>query len=363
MSAPLHVAMLTRYAATGASSRVRALQFRPLLGGLGIQTTVYPLLGDAYLETLYAGRRDKREILRAYLDRLVQAIAWRRHDLLWIEKELFPLLPAWFEQALLIGRPYVLDFDDAVFHNYDLSRHMVVRGLLGKKLDRLMRGAALVTAGNSYLAERACQAGAQRVEWMPSCVDLQRYPPPTGRSASTGPLRVVWIGSPTTVGYLDLLREPLLHLAAKRPLLLKVVGAAVPAWAQQYPLKTQALPWSVGSEARDIAAADVGVMPLHDSPWEQGKCSFKLIQYMACGLPVIASPVGMNRDVVQSGQNGLLASTATEWFQALNGLAENPALRQRMGQLGRAQVEQSYCIQTQAPRLADWLGQIAEHSR
>lgn len=359
MTTTLRIALLTRYAAKGASSRVRALQFRPLLAEHGLKTEVFPLLGDDYLTALYAGRRDAGAILRAYASRLACTLAWRRHDLIWVEKELFPMAPAWLERLLLTGRPYVLDYDDAVFHTYDRSRNGLIRGLLGHKIDRLMRGSRVVTAGNGYLADRALGAGAGRVERLPSCIDLQRYPTPPVREPQNGPFRVVWIGSPATATYLDLLREPLVQLARQRAVVLRVVGAAAPAWAQVGGLEVEALAWSADREAADLSAADVGVMPLHDSPWEQGKCSFKLIQYMACGLPVVASPVGMNRDVVLPGGNGWLAADAGQWLQALQSLANDPQQRLRMGRQGRALVETSYCIQAQAPRLAAWLREAA----
>lgn len=355
--------MLTRYAVKGASSRVRALQFRPLLAEHGVSTEVYPLLGDGYLDALYAGRRDAVAILRAYLRRLVTSPAWRQHDLLWIEKELFPMLPAWFERALLARRRYVLDFDDAVFHTYDRSRYALVRRVLGDKIDRLMQRATLVTAGNGYLADRARRAGATWVEQVPSCIDLRRYPPPATRPQQEGPLRVVWIGTPATVGYLDLLRTPLAQLAERHAVVLRVIGAPAPAWSATGALKAEALAWDAEREAVDLAACDVGVMPLHDSPWEQGKCSFKLIQYMACGLPVVASPVGMNRDVVRPGVNGWLATEAPDWLAALEGLAQDPGKRQRMGASGREQVEQHYCIQAQGPRMAQWLAEAAGANR
>jgi glycosyltransferase involved in cell wall biosynthesis len=109
--------------------------------------------------------------------------------------------------------------------------------------------------------------------------------------------------------------------------------------------------WDEATETAEIGNFDVGIMPLPDNPWERGKCGFKLIQYMACGKPVVASPVGVNREIVVEGVNGFLASTQKEWVDALLRLKENPALRRTMGERGRRMVEERYCLQVTAPRL------------
>ena len=103
---------------------------------------------------------------------------------------------------------------------------------------------------------------------------------------------------------------------------------------------------------------DIGIMPLPDAPWEKGKCGYKLIQYMACGLPVVASPVGVNTEIVAQGENGFLASGDSQWTEAINTLVADVALRQRLGRAGRRQVETTYCLQAQAPRLIEMLNRV-----
>jgi glycosyltransferase involved in cell wall biosynthesis len=120
--------------------------------------------------------------------------------------------------------------------------------------------------------------------------------------------------------------------------------------------------WSESSEVTELQQFDVGIMPLPDAPWERGKCGYKLIQYMACGLPVVASPVGASRDIVEHGTNGYLAQTVPEWVQALRALRD-PALRARLGAAGRAKVEQAYCVQVFVPRLASLLRESARQDQ
>jgi glycosyltransferase involved in cell wall biosynthesis len=223
-----------------------------------------------------------------------------------------------------------------------------------------MRHASMVVAGNGYLAARARSAGAANVEVLPTVVDLERYTSPVRRVAEAAvPIVIGWIGSPATVGYLQVLAKPLARLATDRAIELRVIGA--PATLPGVPV-TQ-VPWSEATEVQAIGSCDIGIMPLTDSPWERGKCAYKLIQYMACGLPVVASPVGANRQIVEPGINGFLAAEPAQWETALKRLADDAALRLRFGQAGRALVEAQYSLQVAAPRLAQWIHKLAAQQR
>lgn len=353
----MRVAFFTRYDDNGASSRVRAMQYTRILQSSGIEPEFLPLLSNEYLTLRYQRRNANRETLSGYARRCSDLLNTARFELLWIEKELFPFAPYVIERAALRGKPFVLDFDDAIFHNYDLSPRATIRRLLGQKIDRLMADARIVIAGNGYLADRAARAGARNVERLPSAIDLSLYPTPGVRQQvmerePTQPFRIAWIGSPATAHYLEMLKPALQQLALRTRLELHVIGASAPEWPG---VAAVSVPWSAETEAQSLSRCDAGVMPLSATPWEKGKCSFKLIQYMACGLPVVASPVGMNLDVVHPGRNGLLAATDQDWISALEQLAAQPDLRISMGEVGRAEVEQRYCIQVTGARLADLL--------
>ncbi len=363
--AALRVLLLSRYGRKGPSSRMRHDQFLPRLAADGIAVDSAPFFPDAYLDALYAGRRwPLPKVAGCYARRVAALLGARRHDLLWIEKETLPWLPYAVERTLLaLAPPYVVDFDDAWFHHYDRHRSPLVRRLLGDKLDRLMRGAALVTAGNPYLAERAERAGARRVAILPTVVDLDRYPVQAGPArtgpARTGPLRVGWIGSPATAGYLDRLAGPLTRLTAEgliRPVLIGAGDAALPG------LDAERIPWTEAGETAALNSLDAGIMPLLDNPWERGKCGYKLIQYMACAKPTVASPVGVNPAIVADGVTGLLADDPGAWETALRTLAADPDRCRRMGEAGRARVERAYSLQAVAPRLAALLRSAARNA-
>jgi glycosyltransferase involved in cell wall biosynthesis len=168
-------------------------------------------------------------------------------------------------------------------------------------------------------------------------------------------LRVGWIGSPSTAHYLGLVREPLRRLARERALRLVVIGARdIP--STDVPLEIHE--WSAETEGPLLGGVHIGIMPLADGPWERGKCGYKLIQYMACGKPVIASPVGVNDEIV-TPEVGLLASSDAQWLAALRQLSTDAALRNRLGFAGRALVERKYSLQVRGPQLAAWLARAA----
>jgi glycosyltransferase involved in cell wall biosynthesis len=344
----MKILCLTRFGQQGASSRMRSLQYLPLIESAAIETVVSPLFDDAMLLRKYQhGGYSLLELLSAYWRRIHALMGVHQFDLVWIEKEALPWFPAWFERWLLSRVPYVLDFDDAIFHNYDLHRSAWVRRVYGRRIDSLMANARLIIAGNRYLADRATAAGARCVEVLPTVVDFARYAAKKKYSVATKP-HIVWIGSPSTVQYLLELAEPLGALAKRQPFTLRVIGGG----ALTMPgVDVESLTWSADMEATAIAECDVGIMPLRDTPWEQGKCAYKLIQYMACGLPTVASPIGANRDVLIEGETGYFADTASDWVEKMELLLCNAALRQRFGQAGRARVEAEYCLQQTAPRL------------
>ncbi len=356
----MKILLLSRYDRLGASSRVRSFQYLPHLRSRGLTVYVHPLFSDDYLKALYIGKSIWIHVVPAYLRRVFNLLTARCYDLLWVEKELLPFMPPIFELFVArLGIPMVADYDDALFHKYDCHRLWFVRRLLGKKIDAVMRHAALVIAGNSYLARRAERAGAKRVEIVPTVIDLDRYSSMSCPSKDNDSIRIGWIGTPATSRYLYQLK-PVMERLSNNPNLVFIAIGAGKEMEEQLPVKV--LPWSAETEVEQICSFDIGIMPLMDSPWERGKCGYKLIQYMACGLPVVASPVGVNTEIVKNGRNGFLAENEHQWKQALETLAGNRDLRLEMGRIGRKKVEEWYCVQVQMPRLATFLEQAGATS-
>ena len=357
---PLKIAMLPKYHRDGSSSRLRLYQYAESEPFSTFTIDIFPLYGKNYIHQLYTqGNRSKSGILSAYLQRLFLLIRLFQYDILWIEKELFPRLPAIAEWILsTLGIRYIVDYDDATFHDYDHSRNRIIQLFLKHKIDHVMKYARCVVCGNRYIQAHAEKAGAKQTQLIPTVVDAQKYgtAPPKEH-----PLTIGWIGSPPTEKYLALVKAPLTKLLTQLNGRLLLVGTTEKI-RQQFPdIPLTLATWDEDKEAEYLSQIDIGIMPLKDEPWERGKCGFKLLQYMAAGKPVVASPVGVNIEIVNHAQCGYLATTEDDWFRHLSQLAMNADLRKKLGTQGRNTIEQQYSLKTQSPKLANILLEHARH--
>jgi glycosyltransferase involved in cell wall biosynthesis len=344
----LQILLLTRYGSLGASSRVRFYQYLPALASRGIDVTSAPLLTDRYVASLYAGGgASPALLLAAFVRRIATLVRSRRYDLIWLEGEVFPWLPAPLDRlALRRGVPTVVDLDDAIFHRYDEHPRPAVRRLLASKVDETLRRATVVVAGNDYIAARARRAGAIRVETVPSAVNPEVHRPlaPADRANVT----VGWIGTPTTAPYLEPVEPILARLVAEHSAQVVLIGATAGTLAGA---RATVIPWTLEREPQDLNRFDIGIMPVPDRPFERGKCGYKLIQYMACGRAAVGSPVGANRQIIEHGVNGLLADSPAEWQDALRWLAGRPDVRRAFGEAGRRTVIERYSTTVVLPQL------------
>ena len=364
----MKVLALTQYGRLGASSRMRFLQYFPMLGESGIEVYWSPLLKDDYLQRLYAGKsKDFFKIFYYYMARLFLLLKSRSFDFVWIEKEIFPGCPAWAEKLFsLFGISYVVDYDDAVFHNYNNGVGFWQK-LLRKKIEVVMQCATLVVCGNDYIKKYALVAGARRVEIIPTVVDLARYPEFSGDSSSPvkGNKKIIigWMGSPSTTKYINNIIPALRELSNHYSIQLLLIGAKSDEIKldgdENFQIDFRA--WLEADEVSSIKEFDIGVMPLADAPWAHGKCGYKLIQYMACGIPCIASPIGINKKIIDQEMNGYLADSLQEWVSAFRHLIDNPKKRCAFGKAGRRQVEVYYSLQVTAPYLVSLFKPLAKN--
>lgn len=342
---------LALYGPLAASHRYRLAQYVPEVAKRGIELRIQHLLGDEYLRRRFHGDTAPVGVLaRAGWERL-RELGTRDFDVAIVHCELFPLMPGWLERALL-RHPYIYDCDDAFYLKYRRGRLGALRPLLGGKFDTVMRGAAAVTVGNAALADYAANFNPKTVR-LPTVVDTRRYVPVSHES--DGVFHVGWIGSPSTAPYLNELVEPLVAIGREGPVRLIVVGGKGPSIPGVEVVEAS---WSEQTEVELINGFDVGVMPLPDDEWARGKCAFKLIQYMACGVPVIGSRVGANLEVVTPAC-GALATDAAEWTTALRMLRDQPECARRMGEAGRERIEAHYSLRWAAPVVARVIEQAA----
>lgn len=341
--------VFAKYGSLAASTRQRFVQTIPYLREEGMEIDICPLFDNDYLQRFFQeGKHRALAIVQSYGRRLLDLLCVQQYDFLWVQYELFPYLPGPIDAVLkFANKPIILDFDDAIFHQYDQHPNKSLRTLLSKKLVPLLQVSDLAFCGNHYLKKYAKQY-CKRTEIIPTTLDIKTYVPkekPAGQKPILG-----WIGSPSTWEVYCLpIAKSLLPFIAEEKLSMLVIGAGH-ATDQQLPFNFRE--WSESREVEDIQEMDIGIMPLPDEPWARGKCGYKLIQYMACGIPVIASPVGVNSEIVEHGVNGFLASTEREWRDAVQQLLDNPALRMQMGQAGRAKIEKEFSIQRYGPYIA-----------
>lgn len=348
--------LLTKYGRRAAATRFRVLQYLPYLEAAGVDVEIRPLFDDRYLhKRLVEGRRAPFDILRGLSSRLTTLADVRQFSLVVVYMEAMPYLPAFFERTLArLGVPYAYDFDDATFHQYDQHPNPLVRALLSRKISSIVGGASMVMAGNEYLADYARRFNGH-VHVVPTVVDTELFAPDPARTADL-PVTIGWIGSPSTAQYVNE-RQPLWErVTADRQSVLRLVGAGPAAMRMPF---IEHRPWSEETETAEVQQFDVGIMPLRDDPWSRGKCGFKLIEYLACGVPAVASPVGVNARIISHGENGFLCRTDAEWEDALHRLTHDAGLRRAMGARGRELIRQDWSLQRWGPEVADLVAAAA----
>lgn len=344
---------------TSPGQRFRIEQWEPLLRTLGVEITYAPFEDEALHAVLY---RPGRMVVKlgltasAFARRALWLRRLRAYDAVYIFREAALLGPAIFERAISrLGLPVIFDFDDSIFVPYKSPSNGYLSYLkMPAKTRTICRLATHVLAGNPYLAEYARQTN-EHVTIVPTTIDTEKYQL-SPREPNDVPV-IGWSGSFSTVQHLDILRSALQRLAQRERFRLRVIGTP------HYELagvEVEALPWRAATEVEDLRPLDIGIMPLPDDEWTRGKCGLKALQYMALGIPTICSPVGVNSEIIQDGDNGFLAATEDEWIARLTQLLHSSELRARLGLAGRTTVEAKYSATAQAPRVFEVLRSVVD---
>lgn len=348
---------LALYGPLAASNRYRLGQYIPGLAIDGIDLHVCHLLGDDYLSARFnKSNLPIVSMLERVVSRFHDMLNQNSYDALILQYELMPFMPALIESAM-IRMPYIYDIDDAFYLKHRIQGRPLRELLLGNKYDTLISRASTVIAGNRELVRYAKHLNPNTYLF-PTVVDDTRYLPMTN-SRGSNVFTVGWIGSPSTAPYLSELVAPLSLIGKEGHVRFIVIGGKAPEIPN---VSVVQLDWNEDTELELINSFDVGVMPLPDNDWTRGKCAFKLIQYMACALPVVASPVGANLDVINS-QCGLTASNPNEWADAFRTLRDNPLIRHEMGLVGRMRVSQQYSLKQNLPTLSAIISQVVTKTK
>jgi len=371
---PVRVLALSPVPEEGAGARYRVYQYIPTLEASGFRVTVSPFLSPDFFQIAYQpgqrffqiayqpGQRFRKLYLFALqtLARLRLLNQRADYDLFFVYREAFPIGPPVIEIMLSRskGRALVYDFDDAIFlPNISKANKLLELFKYPQKVSRIIRSSARVVAGNRYLADYAREYNLD-VTIIPTCVDTTKFTPQPRRHGKDQPSHPIvgWIGSHSTAKYLQSLLPVLERLAVDHRFRLYVVGS--PTTLRMRGLEVTSAPWSLVREVEDFQRCDIGIYPLLDDNWSRGKCGFKAIQFMACGVPVVATAVGVNQEIIQDGVNGFLAATEDEWVEKVGLLLSDPLLREKLGLAGRQTVEERYSLDVNAPKLLHALQDI-----
>lgn len=327
----MKVLFIVPYPSEGPSNRFRVEQFFPILTKEGICYSLRPFCNAKFYSLLFKKRRVLKKISYVFillLRRIIDIIRAGRYDITFIHREASPTKDYIFEMGLrLFSKKVIYDFDDAVF----LKKPAKVR--------KTVSASDCVIAGNQFLAAYALRFN-KNITILPTCIDTQKYNLNIGNHHE-GKIVIGWIGTPSTSAYLSILDNVFTLLSQRyNNIQFRVVGAA-PGGGHPAAEKRS---WSLKTEIDELRQFSIGIMPMHDSDWTKGKCAFKIIQYMAMGIPAVASPVGMNLEVIRENENGFFAGNDEEWVKKLSMLIESPSLRRKLGAGARETAEEKYSL-------------------
>jgi glycosyltransferase involved in cell wall biosynthesis len=339
------------------SQRFRYEQYLPLLAERRISYQVYPFLDESTNRILYQPGRIPQKVLgivRGFLRRWVHLFKARSADYVFIHREATPLGPSWAEWLLakVLQKKIIYDFDDAIWLQ-DASSVNPVSTLLKwpRKVSAVCRWSHTVSAGNAYLADFARQHTA-RVIVNPTTIDTDQHHHTLQQQQTDRPV-VGWTGSHSTLKYLEPLVPVFQQLERTYDFRLVVIVNRPP------DIKLSSLdfvPWNLATEINDLLQLHIGLMPLPNDRWAQGKCGFKALQYLALGIPALVSPVGVNTEIVEHGKEGFHCTTNKDWYHYLSKLLSDASLRTQMGQAGRQKVVDHYSVRANTENFLNLFG-------
>lgn len=364
----LKILVITQFGMVGGASRVQVLQFVPYLRETGFVCVVRHMYPDVFWFTEMKSRK-MNTIAKAasfvfflalgMLKKIWYALTCWRYDVVIIQKETFPESLYWL---ITVGNPRVIyELEDTLFEvNPFLKTGSVKRILLEYQAmlcKNMMKRAAWVIAENEYIGGEASKHNAH-VLFITAPIDVKAYFPRSEQKTTGEKIVIGWIGSGSTTYLLEMLKPMFAKLGAKeKTVVLKTVGtrADFSVGGIEHIKKE----WRLEDELSDLQSFDIGLMPLDDSPFNRGRLGYKMIQYMAVGIPVVADDIGLNRTVITNGENGFLVSGKDDWVEKLSMLIHDHELRRMLGARGRAIAEERFAIEKQAKVWVDVVTRVA----
>lgn len=333
---------------TAPSQRFRFEQYLPILEK-EYAIEIHPFIDEETWGKLYAPGHiffKARKMLQSFWKRMLILPQLAKADHIFIHREASQIGPPIIEWILakVLRKKFIYDFDDAIWiPNYSVTNARFQRLKAYWKVRFIIRWADKVTAGNRFLASYASKFN-QNVIILPTTIDTENHHNLVSNPDQT-PIRIGWTGTHTTMQYLEELLPVLRKLNQKHTYIFRLISNQKPDWDLP---NLEFVKWTKETEIEDLAQIQIGVMPLTEDRWSVAKCGFKGLQYMACAIPTVLSPVGVNLSIVKDGENGFFAKTEEEWYSILDNLLTDQNLRKEIAQNGRQRIVDAYSVLSQA---------------
>lgn len=355
----MNLCFFPKYTEIGPSSRYRIYQYLDYFDDYKVH--VFPFFDEAYIPTRsYKNIKGIIYLIKLYLRRFKFLSQISSKDLVFVQYEFTPFLPfnALFFKLRRIK--FIVDFDDAAFHDYDQHKNKIVRSLFGNKIPRVIKHADTVITGSPYLTKYALNYNKNVIE-IPTSIDIQKYSV-SNYKENEDKFIIGWVGSKTTSVNLVALIPVFKYLKKKNyNFEVRCVGFNKELLSKFKNLPFKIVPWEASSEVENIRQFSVGIMPLENNPFNKGKCAFKLIQYMACGIPTISTPLEANIKVNRDNSN-LFAKTTQDWIESFIEIKINPEKYQRIGLKNREIIEQFYTVQVNKDKYLEFLNIVKKQN-
>jgi glycosyltransferase involved in cell wall biosynthesis len=331
------------------SQRFRFEQYYPLLASKGIHHDIKPFLSNAVWEILYKPGRFHLKalgIVSGLFRRFALLFRLKSYDFIFIHREATPIGPAFFEfiASRILRKKIIYDFDDAIWiPNYSEANSFFsfLKGY--KNVKHICRYAFKISCGNEFLCDFA-RTYNTNVVYNPTTIDTEHYHNTVNKHQNEKPV-IGWTGSHSTIRYISEILPVLRKLEVDFDFTFKVISDLKP----EFELKSlEYIKWNKNSEIEDLLTFNIGIMPLKNDKWANGKCGFKALQYMSLGIPALVSPVGVNTRIVDHGINGFVCANDSDWEQALRNLLSNRELLLEMGKRTREKIESHYSVRSNA---------------
>lgn len=358
---PLSVLFLTRYPEEGASSRYRVYQYIPHLESAGIDCTVSSFMDTPmYRLSLSAGHTGAKVWLtvRAMLRRLRMLARFRQFDVIYMQRELFPMGPPIVERMLKrMGAVLAYDYDDALFIKKPSRFNPLATFLRSPgKVRALFKLVDCTVAGNDWLRDAAREEGGTAVT-LEVAEDASRYASPEEKFGQDRPLTIGWLGSPSTAKYLTDIAPALREIASRHPQVQwEIMGSGDFAMDG---VPWQAKGWSIEAEKAALSRYDIGLMPLPMQDWSRGKSGGKARTYMAAAVVPVVQKIGYNIELLRQGETGFLCVTHADWVEALDALIGDRTLREKVARAARREVQTRFDPGAKALQMAGLLRKLA----